>query len=150
MDFYNSFEAGDVRKDLITSSCIDNAGKTISLLNNNNTKLFKYLPDPVAAGALDGNDIPEIRYADILHSRAEAFNELTGPNQPALDLINKVRRRAKLSNKLLADFPTKELFRNHILKEQVLEFYSESQRRKGLIRMDRFVSSDIARGKTNA
>ncbi|MBC7758421.1 MAG: RagB/SusD family nutrient uptake outer membrane protein [Phormidesmis sp. FL-bin-119] len=148
--FYNSFDAGDVRKDLIISSCIDNAGKTISLLNSNNTRSFKYWPDPAAAVALDGNDIPEIRYADTLLSCAEALNELTDPNSPALDLINEVRRRTKLSNKLLSDLPTKELFRDHILKERGWEFYYEGQRRNDSIRMDKFVSSDIARGKTNA
>jgi len=148
--FYNSFEPGDARQELIISSYIDNTGKTISLLNNNDTRSFKYWPDPQAVGAGHGNDIPEIRYADILLARAEALNELNGPSQPALDLINEVRRRAKLGNKQLSDLPTREAFRDHILKERGWEFYSEGQRRMDMIRMDKFISSALARGKSNA
>lgn len=149
-NFYNSFETGDARKDLIVSSYIDNTGKTVSLLNNNDTRSFKYLPDPQAAGAAHGNDIPDIRYADILLSRAEALNELNGPNQPSLDLINEVRRRAKLGNRQLSDFSAKDELRDYILKERGWEFYSEGQRRTDLIRMDKFVSAALARGRTNA
>ncbi|MBE7172606.1 MAG: RagB/SusD family nutrient uptake outer membrane protein [Williamsia sp.] len=148
--FYNSFEAGDARKDLIITSYIDNTGKTISLLNDNNTRSFKYWPDPQASGASHGNDIPEIRYADILLSRSEALNELNGPNQEAVDLINQVRTRAKLNRKLLTDFPSKESLRDHILKERGWEFYSEGHRRMDLIRMDKYISSAQARGKTSA
>jgi hypothetical protein len=148
--FYNSFEPGDVRQDLIISSYIDNTGKTVSLLNNNDTRSFKYWPDPAAAGASHGNDIPEIRYADILLSRAEALNELNGPSQAALDLLNEVRRRAKVGNKTLADLPTKQAFRDHLFKERAWEFYSEGQRRMDMIRMDKFISNALARGKSNA
>ena len=148
--FVNSFEAGDARKDLILTSYIDNTGKTISLLNDNNTRSFKYWPDPQASGASHGNDIPEIRYADILLSRSEALNELGGPTQEAVDLINLVRARAKLNRKLLTDFPNKESLRDQILKERGWEFYSEGHRRIDLIRMDKYIPSALARGKTNA
>jgi len=148
--FYNSFETGDVRKNLIISEYIDNKGATISLLNNNDTRSFKYWPDPNAAGASHGNDIPVIRYADILLARAEALNEISGPTQAAVDLVNDVRRRAKLGIKLLTDFPSKDSLRDHILKERGWEFYSEGQRRNDLIRMDKYISFALARGKTNA
>ena len=148
--FYNSFDPADARRSLIISSYIDNQGKTISLLNNDNTRSFKYWPDPNAVGASHGNDIPEIRYADILLTRAEALNELNGPAQESLDLINQVRTRAKLSALLLSDFPTKEKLRDQILNERGWEFYSEGQRRLDLIRMGKYISSALARGKTNA
>lgn len=148
--FYNSFEPGDVRRSLIISSYIDNEGKTVSLLNNNNTRSFKYWPDPQAAGASHGNDIPEIRYADILLIRAEALNEINGPNQESIDRINEVRDRAGLEDIELMDFPSKESLRDHILKERGWEFYSEGHRRLDLIRMGKYISSAIARGKTNA
>lgn len=148
--FYNSFETGDLRKNLILSEYVDNTGKTISLLNNNNTRSFKYWPDPNATGASHGNDIPEIRYADILLARAEALNEMNGPNQESVDLINAVRKRANLGDKKLVDFVSKDALRDHILKERGWEFYSEGQRRQDMIRMNKYISSAIDRGKASA
>jgi len=148
--FSNSFEAGDKRKELILTEYVNTSGKTVSLLENNQTRSFKYWPDPNGLGASHGNDIPDIRYADILLSKAEALNELTGPNKESVDLINMVRSRANLKNLLVGDFPDKTSLRNHILKERGWEFYSEGHRRNDLIRMDKFISSATERGKTNA
>src|SRR5690554_2486118 len=152
-DFYNSFEESDKRRNLILTSYINVQGNTISLLNNNNTRSFKFWPDPNAIGNEHGNDEPEIRYADILLSRAEALNELNGPNQESIDLINQVRIRAGLSSNLLAigDFTSKEALRNHLLDERAWEFYGEvGIRREDQIRMGTFISSAIERGHTNA
>lgn len=149
--FYNSFEPGDKRKDLIISSYINKAGATVSLLNSNNTRSFKYWPDPNAISNNHGNDVPEIRYADILLSRAEALNELTGPNQESIDLIDKVRTRAGLPGLLLSNFASKDMLRSQLLKERGWEFYSERAiRRQDQIRMGTFISSAIARGHANA
>jgi len=119
-------------------------------LGNDKIRSFKYLPDRDAKGASHGNDIPEIRYADILLSRAEALNELNGPNQESINLINLIRNRAGLGNLNLADFESKEALRDHILKERGWEFYSEGHRRMDLIRMNKFISGALERGKTNA
>lgn len=148
--FYNSFDSKDKRRNLLVTSYTNSSGQTISLLGNDNIRSFKYLPDPNAQGASHGNDIPEIRYADVLLSRAEALNELNGPNQEALDLINLVRKRAGLENIKLSDVGSKESLRDHILKERGWEFYSEGHRRMDLIRMDKFISGALARGKSNA
>lgn len=151
--FYASFDDSDKRKDLILTSYINTEGNTVSLLNSDNTRSFKYWPDPNAIGNEHGNDLSEIRYADILLTRAEALNELNGPSQEAIDLVNLVRQRAGLESKLLALnlFPSKEDFRMHLLKERAWEFYSEvGIRREDLIRMDRFVASARERGKSNA
>ncbi|MCF3108849.1 RagB/SusD family nutrient uptake outer membrane protein [Niabella sp. CC-SYL272] len=148
--FYNSFESGDKRRNLLVTSYTNTSGQTVSLLGNDNIRSFKYLPDPNAQGASHGNDIPEIRYADILLSRAEALNELSGPSQESLDLINLVRNRAGLGNIKMSDVVSKEFLRDHILKERGWEFYSEGHRRMDLIRMHRFVPGALARGKTNA
>jgi len=151
--FYNSFDKDDKRKDLVLTSYINTQGKTISLLNNNNTRSFKYWPDPSAIGNEHGNDLAEIRFADILLSRAEALNELAGPNQESVDLVNQIRARAGMADKLvtLNQFPTKESFRAHLLNERAWEFYSEvGIRREDLIRMGVFVSSAKERGHTNA
>lgn len=148
--FYNSFASNDIRKNLIITEYIDNKGKKISLLNNNDTRSFKYIPDKNAIGNFHGNDIPVIRYADILLARAEALNEINGPTQEALDLLQEIRDRAGLHDKLnLADF-TKETFRERILQERSWEFYGENLRREDLIRQGKFVEYAKKRGISHA
>jgi hypothetical protein len=81
--FYNSFEKNDLRTDVILTSFINTSGDTVALLGKNSSQVWKYVPDPNANGYENGNDKPVIRYADILLSRAEALNELSGPTQEA-------------------------------------------------------------------
>lgn len=149
--FYNTFEARDKRKETILTSYINNQGQTISLLNNaNNTRPLKFWPDPAAIDGGGGNDIPVIRYADILLSRAEALNELSGPNSESITLINQIRNRADAGEISLADFGTKEALRDHLIRERGWEFYCEGLRREDLIRTGKFISDALARGVTNA
>jgi len=152
--FYNSFTSADKRKNLIMTSYINGAGQTVSLLNDNNTRAIKFWPDPNAIVNEHGNDLPEIRYADILLAKAEALAELNWPNQEAVDLVNQIRERAGLVGDdavLLTDFPGLQAFRDHLLNERAWEFYGEAGiRREDLIRFGKFVSSAHERGKTNA
>ena len=60
--------------------------------------------------------MPILRYAEVLINRAEALNELSGPNQESIDLLNEVRRRSNAPDYNLADFATKESLRDQILK----------------------------------
>lgn len=145
--FYNSFEAGDKRKKLFMTVYINNANQTVSLLGNDNIRSVKYWPDQNNAGAAHGNDIPEIRLADIYLSRAEALNEVNGPTQDALDNINYVRRRANILDLKLVDITSKDQLRDLILAERGHEFYNEGHRRIDMIRMGKFISNAIARGK---
>lgn len=149
-NFYNSFESTDKRKNLILTSYLNTTGQTVSLLNNNDTRSLKYWPDPNAANGNHGNDVPVFRYADVLLTRAEALNELNGPNQESIDLINLVRNRAGVTTLQLTDFTSKEALRDHILQERGWEFYSEGKRREDLIRMDKLITGAHARDKTNA
>ena len=148
--FYNSFNPSDKRKDLIITEYINTSGKVVSLLNQNNTRAFKFVPDINAVGDSHGNDIPVIRYADILLSRAEALNELNGPTQEILNLIQMVRDRAGLTTPLLLGNFNKETLSDHILDERGWEFHIEKLRRQDLIRHGKFISSAIARGVKNA
>lgn len=148
--FYNSFDPKDKRKDVIITAYLNSAGKTISLLNQDNTRSFKYTPDPNAVGNSHGNDLAVIRYADILLSRAEALNELNGPSQESLDLIQQVRTRAGLTTPLLLSDFNKTTLRDRILAERGWEFFGEKLRRQDLIRHGKFVSSALARGIKNA
>lgn len=138
--FYNSFDPLDKRRETILTEYINAKGKTVSLLNDNNTRMFKYVPDVNADGNANGNDIPVIRYADILLSRAEALNELSEtPTQEMLDLIQEVRDRAGLTTKLKLEDFTKETLRDLILQERGWEFYGENLRRQDLLRHNKFI-----------
>ncbi|WP_257668404.1 RagB/SusD family nutrient uptake outer membrane protein [Parapedobacter tibetensis] len=152
--FYNSFKASDERRKLIMTGYINGAGREISLLNNNDTRSIKYWPDPDAIVNEHGNDLPEIRFADILLAKSEALAELNWPSQEAVDLVNQVRERAGLVGDdavSLADFSSLQAFRDHMLNERAWEFYNEvGIRREDLIRFGKFVSSAHGRGKTNA
>lgn len=148
--FVNSFAAGDTRKNMIITSWTDTSGKPQVGLGKNQSFPFKFGWDPNAVGANQGNDEPVIRYADILLSRAEALNELSGPTQEAIDLINLVRTRAQISSLLLANFPDKATLRAAILQERGWEFFHEGKSREDQIRQGVFISGAQARGKTNA
>lgn len=148
--FFNTFAANDKRKSLILTSYVNSAGQTLSLLNNDDTRPLKFWPDPAAIDGGGGNDIPQIRYADILLSRAEALNELNGPNAESISLINLVRQRAGVTDIALAGFASKDVLRDHIVNERGWEFYCEGIRREDLIRTGRLISYAKARGVTNA
>jgi starch-binding outer membrane protein, SusD/RagB family len=144
--FVNSFAATDKRKGCILTSYKTSTGTTVQLLGKNESRSFKYFPDPNSLNADAGNDIPELRYADILLSRSEALNEINGPNQESITLINKVRSRANVPLYTVGSF-TKESFRDAILNERLWEFFTEGFRRQDLIRQGKFISNAVARGK---
>jgi starch-binding outer membrane protein, SusD/RagB family len=152
-EFYYSFDPNDERKNRILTKYINTSGDTVNLLTDYTdcARALKFPPDPASNGNNHGNDFPMIRYADILLSRAEALNELNGPNQGSIDLINQIRNRAGLINDLqVTDFSSKEELREQILKERRWEFWFEGKRRRDLIRMDKFIQSAHDRGISNA
>ncbi|MGQ8335847.1 RagB/SusD family nutrient uptake outer membrane protein [Sunxiuqinia sp. A32] len=149
-DFLDSFEEGDERSELFVRDYINTSGDHIQLYGNDKSLTLKYEFDPDAVGPANGNDMPEVRYSDILLSRAEALNELNGPTQESVDLINQVRNRAGASSKLLADFPSKEVMRNALLQEREWEFYAEAKGRQDQIRQGVFISRAQERGITVA
>jgi len=151
-EFYYSFDPKDTRKSRILTKYEDSNGDVIDLLVDyqDATRGIKYPPDPAASGNAHGNDFPSIRYADILLARAEALNELNGPNQESIDLINQIRTRAQVDPVTLAGFASKEALLEQILKERRWEFWYEGHRRRDLIRTDRFIEYAHNRGITNA
>lgn len=146
-NFYATFEDADKRKNLMITHYINSSDQRIELKGNDNIRSFKYWPDQNHVGAAHGNDIPEIRLADILLSRAEALNELNGPSAEAIQLVNQVRTRAGLTGLSTANATSKEAFRDLILLERGHEFYNEGHRRMDLIRTGKFISNAQARGK---
>lgn len=84
------------------------------------------------------NNLPLLRYADIILSKAEILNELNGVSQNAVDLLNQIRRRAfgnTNHNYTTANFSSKDELRSAICDERLFEFNNEGQRRVDLIRM---------------
>jgi starch-binding outer membrane protein, SusD/RagB family len=154
--FVKTFHSSDRRSKMFITQYTDTRGNSIRLLEDaqgkplDNARSFKYTPDPNAAIEHNGNDIPYIRYADILLSRAEALNEIKGLNAESVELLKQVRDRAGVPVLQLSDFASKEAFRDHILQERGWEFFTEGKRREDLIRHGKFISSALARGKSNA
>ncbi len=152
--FYETFEEGDLRTEIyITEYTPTTTGELTPLLRDSDgaplddVRNFKYKPDPNANGRFSGNDYPLIRLADILLTRAEALNEVSGPNQESIDLINRVRSRAGVAPLSLGDYGTTAALREFLLAERGRELTSEDKRRTDLIRHGKFIEQAIARGK---
>lgn len=147
-EFYNTFDSEDIRRSYIVKSYTNSSGesKTIS----NGAMIMKYSPDPARVAIWAGNDIVILRYAEVLLTLAEALNEINGPNQESIDLINELRKRAFNGDpsKLIAlsDFGSKDDLRDYILMERGWELYAEGYRRDDLIRHGKFVSKATDRG----
>jgi hypothetical protein len=166
--FVNSFDPNDQRANeydppngkygWILKQYVNKGGQLIDLMNDKITagvekkypRPVKFTPDPNGLGPRHGNDMPILRYAEVLVNRAEALNEISGPNQESIDLLNQVRSRSNAPDYNLADFPTKESLRDQILVERGWEFHAEGHRRRSLIRHGSFISDALARGKANA
>ncbi|WP_187774759.1 RagB/SusD family nutrient uptake outer membrane protein [Pedobacter sp. BS3] len=104
----------------------------------------KYI-DPTGKDSRNhGNDFFIIRLAELYLIKAEALNELYGPNADALAAFNKVRERARNANGVARAIPAnlttvtagdKDKFRMKIFDERGLELVGEGQRWFDLVRM---------------
>ncbi|HET7361828.1 MAG TPA: RagB/SusD family nutrient uptake outer membrane protein [Salinimicrobium sp.] len=144
-EFLELFEPEDERLDAFVFEYINKAGELVQL-EEDNVRSFKYPEDPAGVGNVSGNDFPLLRYADILLSRAEALNELNGPNPESIALINEIRTAAGVAPISLADYPSKEALNAFILDERGREFHTEALRRQDLIRHGVFIEMARERG----
>ena len=148
--FVNTLAANDTRGQLVVKSYVNTAGATVNLMSTaDNARSFKYW-DNGTLGNSSGNDIPMLRYADMLLTRAEALNEVSGPTPEAIALLNQVRTRAGLANLAGVDMGSAAAFRDAVLRERGWEFISEGKRREDLIRQGKFIALAKARGVTVA
>jgi len=99
----------------------------------------KYADENGSQTYYDGHSVDILRYADVLLSRAEALNEISGPTAEAIGLINQVKNRSHASPLSLAGLNTASL-RDSILQERGWEFFYEGKRRADLIRMGKYES----------
>lgn len=96
-EFYDTFNPKDLRRKLALAEYTDKQGKTVNLREKEGeigALPLKYGIDPEAVGIWAGNDKVLDRYAEVLLFKAEALNELNGPNQESVDIINTIRKRA--------------------------------------------------------
>lgn len=147
---YDSFVAtfpDDDRKATINTVGYTNIkGVFVKTFGNNRSVILKYPFNPPGTGIVHTIDMMTVRYADILLSIAEARNELEGPNQESIDLINVIRLRSRAKAIQLGNFASKEALRAHILNERLWEFYIEGMEREDMIRHGVFISRAQQRG----
>lgn len=134
-DLINAYEPGDKRKDAsLATSYVNASGQTIPY-----NFVKKYYDTPATNGD-NGNNIPVIRYADVLLMYAESLNEVGyQANGDAFTYLNKIRNRAGLASKTATDIPTQQAFRLAMEQERRVEFAFEGQRWYDLVRTDRAI-----------
>ena len=115
-DLLSAYESGDLRYNVSVT---------------NDLMCGKYLSTASQHDA--GNDWIVLRYADVLLMYAEVVNEMSGPTQSSIDILNSIRNRAGLSTLSLTGFDKGSL-RNTIYHERRIELAMESHRWFDLIR----------------
>lgn len=149
-DWVTTYHTDDKRRGWFLWEYTDKNGDYHDLLDPDDkgraVRCFKYIPDPDAVSQNHGNDIVMIRYAEVMLNLAEALNEINGPNQESVDLLNEVRTRAGIPDLALSDFGSKEVLREAILVERGWEFVVEGLRRSDLIRQGKLIERANARG----
>lgn len=150
--FYDSFDPADRRRELLipTYAAVNSGGNpngvTKTRANMRGPVLAKYPDDDPTA--FMGNDIPVLRYADVLLMMAEAINGQNGPNTEAIGFVNQVRNRSNIGNLSPADIASKQAFADAILRERGWELYMEGFRRVDLMRFGKWNEYLVAAGKT--
>ncbi len=139
-DLINAFETGDKRKNV--SIGIYN-GKDWDGIVRAIPYCAKYFPPISAPDDRCGDNLPVIRYSDVLLMFAEVLNE-QGRTAEALSYIQQVRNRAGLTN-VLSGF-SKETLSDLIAKERQVEFCFENQRWYDLKRTGKAIAVLTAHG----
>ncbi len=150
--FYDSFDPSDKRRSLLIANynAVNSGGNPTGVIktraNLRGPVIAKYPDDD--ATAFQGNDIPVLRYADVLLMIAEAINGESGPTTEAVALVNQVRARAGISDLPAASTASKDAFATAILQERAWELYFEGFRRIDLMRFGKWNEYLMAAGKT--
>jgi hypothetical protein len=136
-ELYNSFDPSDKRLPVFFTKGTDN-------------KYYcnKWVDPTSTTANTSGNNLPLIRYADVVLMHAEAYNKLNVPvdGNEAYNAVNSIRSRAGLP--LLSGLTQDEL-NDAILNERRLELCFEGHRWFDLVRTD-FVGTLQAKGYTAA
>ena len=135
--FYDSYEAGDIRKDgTWMTSFTRSDGKTVTwawtsgiekntAYGSTGTTPRKYVDWAAPDGGSEGIDYAILRYADVLLGTAEAINGSSGPSAEAIGDVNQVRARAGLGPLPAASTASQTAFADAISNEREREFAME-------------------------
>lgn len=167
---YNEYQTNPKRVHL-TPPSVEKVGSMLSTLDDSYeltyckeniavcTKKYEY-QKPGSYNYNTANNYPLMRLADFILCKAEILNELNGPTQEAIDLINRIRRRAFGNtghNLTLASFPDKASLREALCDERLFELNMEGTRRVDLIRMglwkdrmDKYIASQKEKAEWKA
>ncbi|MBL4677016.1 MAG: RagB/SusD family nutrient uptake outer membrane protein [Mucilaginibacter sp.] len=151
LSFYSIFDPADARRDLLTGKFRTIYGQVMAVPKEYGGEATAAGRDTILATFVYNlkyphtgnynysgfNNVTILRYADVLLMRAEALNELNGPNQESVTLVNQIRSRAGLPEYTLANFGSKTALRDAIFDERNKEFFMEGRRRDDLIRWSR-------------
>lgn len=143
IEFYNTYGDEDYRKtvNFYTSYPAADGSGTVEF----EPHIFKYFDPSVDLVGGSSMNYPKIRFAETLLILAEAENELNGPTSKALGAINSVRERAKLPNleNSVGYLPTKEFFRNSVLRERSWELAYEGKRYFDMLRTNTSIDGEL-------
>lgn len=125
-EFINEFELGDLRLSQLIWK-----GDTIYNTNMLNAKTtFKFNNN------FGRDNVPMIRLAEMILTRAEALANVSGVNEESVQLVNRIRKRSVPSaiDYLVSDFGSKQDLIDTILKQRKFELAFEGLHRYDLIR----------------
>jgi hypothetical protein len=99
-------------------------------INNFSGYLFRKFVRNYGGAGRDEGDLnwPVIRLADVLLMYAEADNEINGPQEYAINLVNRVRHRGNLPALSPQKTANKEVFFDAIEQERIVELIAEGHR----------------------
>lgn len=132
-DLQAAFEDGDLRKNAFTINGDELSGSNA----RGYVWCFKFTPHSYVPQSSNdwANNLPIVRYADVLLMQAEAINEVSnGPTTEAIGYVNQIRARARLANLTAEQTATKSAFLTAIKQERRIEFLWEGLRWFDLIR----------------
>lgn len=134
LNMAEAYEPGDIRKDVSLASnlVVNGVVQEVYSYILKYCHYDAYTPQNVQDWA---NNIPVIRYTDILMMYAECLNEeaYTADGE-AFSIINDVRERAGLEPLTSNDIPDQQSFRQALIQERRVEFAFEGLRWNDLVR----------------
>jgi len=134
-DMVSAFETGDYRQTIATSDQITGTGAAGYTWC---TKYSRHTYQP-QSGTDWANNLPIIRYSDVLLMYAEAVNATEGPTSESIGYVNAIRDRAKLDDLTSEQTASAASFLSAIKQERRVEFMYEGLRWFDLVRWGDFI-----------
>jgi tetratricopeptide (TPR) repeat protein len=134
-DMVNAFEVGDYRQTIATSDQITGTGAAGYTWC---TKYSRHSYQP-QSGTDWANNLPIIRYSDVLLMYAEAVSATEGPTSEAIGYVNDIRDRAELDELTSLQTASATSFLAAIKQERRAEFMFEGLRWFDLVRWGDFI-----------